>query len=1316
MTFRYPPATPNLQGLIDLAGDLDGYGTTASSPRVGGLQGNPIKYQILGAAQDGYTLIWNNSDGYLEAEPITVSSGSVSPGTAGQIFVTNATPSAAWTSLINYDTVHGRFTSGGAGSDFKAIIGPAPGAETTASNLYLLPNAASPTSSNYFLHIDGSLAYINDVYGDGLYFYSAATSQTAVFTSTGAFFGGFDINLNFGGSITPSIQSNSSFATSFTFGTTKSGATLNIQFGAAANALILDPAGTDTFYSVDGYTRATIELSHGKITAGGGGGDFKAVIGPTVGAETTTASLWLLPSATAPIVSNYAIAADTASLYFNSPFTSIFFQINQNTIATWDNSKMEFGSSFSTRLYKLDLLSAAALHFQPAATTSATIIYDQSTTGNGNSLFIRGQDGYATNPANGGNVFISSGAKNSSGTDGYVAIETGGNIQAIISPASALSGSGSGYVAVNNSGLLSFTNTIVSGGVSPGTAGQIFVTNATPASTWTSLISYETTHGRFSAGGVVSESRVTIGPWTGGLSDAAIWALPTATAIGNDNYAFLSDGTNVWLNAPTIGGSIHFYSGDTNHIADIEGAHGRFQSGGSGSDFKAIIGPTPGAETTSSNVYLLPGATAPASSNYFLHTDGTFAYVSDIYGNGMYFYSGAATPLFNANVSAITTAVNLILGAANVTWANNIASPTLSQSAAASDVAPQNLTIRAQGPYASAVTHVQAGDVIVDIPANISGTLFGGGLLVTYAGVDDLVRLGTYANGSFGAIWFGAASAAPTSDNYGFLGDGTNTQLNAHGVVYIEHAGLPLFTLSSSTLLLGTFTAETYQFDWSATATFHFTTHATSATIVYDAQGSDVATNAFTVHAQDAYTSAVTHKTGGDLILKPGSASTIADQNGNVRVALPQSSITGTSGHGFFTVEEQGNALFRFGSYQAGSSYSMIWAQDGGSPSTSNYVFLSDGSSTYFNAPSGAGLLFFGVGGHFEITATQSHVLIGPNTVGGGTTSTSSMYFDTTNTAPAIHFSVADTSANIVFDALPNDTVAPADLTIFGQYAYGSATGTHRTPGNVRVDFGTPTNSGTTEAFFQVSRGGSLIGQIGQSNASQMSLWLGTTAFTSSNAVIYADGSSFTYVNTADAFGVLHGDAFFVAYAPDAVHWYFGSTNTASPFIFDWSTSTTPLMQSGSSATQLTVGTNNNSSTLFMQGGSAVTGISITAPGSTVGTATITVTGALIETTRTSAGPTLTLDTTTTDRIIFVTGSLTLTLNAAAHTNGRKVEFWVDTTVTGSNGSDITLTITPVSTEKINGINANLVITIAGNPKQVSKFTMIGNGTDILIV
>ena len=104
-----------------------------------------------------------------------------------------------------------------------------------------------------------------------------------------------------------------------TLGTNKSLATFALQFGVAVTALKLDPAGTDTFYDSGSVARASLSLTHGLFTAGGGGSDCAAALGPLVGSETTRAGLYLLPNATAPSSANFAIESDGSTFtYYNT--------------------------------------------------------------------------------------------------------------------------------------------------------------------------------------------------------------------------------------------------------------------------------------------------------------------------------------------------------------------------------------------------------------------------------------------------------------------------------------------------------------------------------------------------------------------------------------------------------------------------------------------------------------------------------------------------------------------------------------------------------------------------------------------------------------------------------------------------------------------------------------------------------------------------------------------------------------------------------------------------------------------------------------
>ncbi|MHB2027591.1 MAG: hypothetical protein ACYCPT_02085 [Acidimicrobiales bacterium] len=80
-----------------------------------------------------------------------------------------------------------------------------------------------------------------------------------------------------------------------------------------------------------------------------------------------------------------------------------------------------------------------------------------------------------------------------------------------------------------------------------------------------------------------------------------------------------------------------------------------------------------------------------------------------------------------------------------------------------------------------------------------------------------------------------------------------------------------------------------------------------------------------------------------------------------------------------------------------------------------------------------------------------------------------------------------------------------------------------------------------------------------------------------------------------------------------------GGGSSAAPVEINISTATAPYIQSGTSATSLGVGTNKAAAIMNIQGGQAVTGISVTAAGSTPGTASTTLTGAWTVTVRSTS-------------------------------------------------------------------------------------------------
>ena len=143
----------------------------------------------------------------------------------------------------------------------------------------------------------------------------------------------------------------------------------------------------------------------------------------------------------------------------------------------------------------------------------------------------------------------------------------------------------------------------------------------------------------------------------------------------------------------------------------------------------------------------------------------------------------------------------------------------------------------------------------------------------------------------------------------------------------------------------------------------------------------------------------------------------------------------------------------------------------------------------------------------------------------------------------------------------------------------------------------------------------------------------------------------------------------------------------------------------GANVTSLTFGTGASTAALNLQGGNAVTGISIIAPGSTAGTATTTITGAVQLTTKTISASTYTVDSATNDYIIITdTTSNAITVTLPAPTNGRVLIFIDKKNTWGTHQ----VSLARHGSEKIN----NVAATFSLPPVNGVRSTVWSDGTD----
>lgn len=597
----------------------------------------------------------------------------------------------------------------------------------------------------------------------------------------------------------------------------------------------------------------------------------------------------------------------------------------------------------------------------------------------------------------------------------------------------------------NISGKWKASTTIPSGGISPGTAGQIYITNATPAASWTSLISVELTHGRFTAGG-------------------------------------------------------------------------------SGSDFKAVIGPLAGGETSWAAVAFLPTATAPSSTNYAVLGNGTDTYLNAPTGNANIANGGTA--------SVVVSAASVIFSRpAQLQFAASITAPNIVQALATQDTtAPQDLTIQAQGPWASAVTNKKPGHTIIKTPTPLASANFYGGFMWARGDGSSGMRVGYYGGPdlTYTGIWFNDAGA-PASNNFGFLGNQSFTYLNvpSGGTLALTVAG------SASSGKSHTFTGGNTWQETTGSAIAAYILNVSAGYMAIETQ------SAFYVDAATIYMRDVAHNTtiawgivsagASQMQIQAGVTSfsfnqltAVADvATANITIApqAPFATATGTNRKpGSLIVNlaiptNSGTNEGRFEVRRNGVSLGTIKQYDGVANSAelilgygladSQYTLYNDASSqSHLNSPTTA--LYFEIGG------SQKSFM------------SSNIYHFTTMNVLEFDKSL---STPTLYQQTPSTDVATQNLFINAQAPYASATAGHGTAGDVVVNTASSivASGDTKRGGFQIQYGGTVAVRIGSwSNNTQGGIWFQDAGSPSvSNVGIFGDANNIQ-MNAPGTLGTLY--------------------------------------------------------------------------------------------------------------------------------------------------------------------------------------------------
>lgn len=340
---------------------------------------------------------------------------------------------------------------------------------------------------------------------------------------------------------------------------------------------------------------------------------------------------------------------------------------------------------------------------------------------------------------------------------------------------------------------------------------------------------------------------------------------------------------------------------------------------------------------------------------------------------------------------------------------------------------------------------------------------------------------------------------------------------------------------------------------------------------------------------------------------------------------------------------------------------------------TTNFIPQWSGSQWNAVSADNAGPLFG------EVTGTQAATVV------SGPFSTASLTWLASVVAPALS-QVAATS-----------DVVPQNLTLRAQGPFASAV-TNLLPGSTIINIPSVVGAASLLGGVQITYGGNrsvTLGPYGGAaggSASYHAIWFGSAAPSAGDyAFLATDNRSITYLNAnSQLYFAINGAV--IANTTSTIAAFGAVASATTPVTINWGASTTPTISSGTSATSLTLGTNLAAASALIQGGAAVTGISITAPGNTAGTATTTITGALQDTTITITSN-RTIDTTSNDSTIFVdTSGGVISLTLPTPTNGRRLWLIDKKSTFGTNN----LTIVRHAAEKINNVAASKVLSASG--------------------
>jgi hypothetical protein len=489
---------------------------------------------------------------------------------------------------------------------------------------------------------------------------------------------------------------------------------------------------------------------------------------------------------------------------------------------------------------------------------------------------------------------------------------------------------------------------IYAGGVNPSGTNYSFYTTSSGSTTVVSASStLALSGGGLGSNLVLTSTGVAMNlpalNWTAGVSAPTLTQSTPTTDVATQNITFTSQ-------APFASATVNKSSGSFifNNPAPISGGlYGLTKHQFAGTDCVTIgtyAGVT-GGSTSYGTIWFMDAGT-PTTTNFGFLGNQSITYLNNPTQVTLSIGGASGTGLDLTSATAIWHP-------ATHEWLATVASPTWTQVTAASDVATQNLTISSQAPFASAVTNVKGGNVVLSVPLSLSGTPQA--FVQFNSGSNIIGGIGPFwgAPSTNTNLWLLPAGTAATASNYTMTASASSVVLNGVTSVNVNVNGQNVNATTATAYAWGSAVASPL-FTQTALASTSAGAGAAGQTTTHSAQAGQAATGGTNAGG-----------TGGSLTFSPGQGGTSGGGANGPAGVINFNAPTPLSGTGFGTVNFQTN----------GVTYLSVGSSASGAANITGGV--GTGNITLATTTGNAGLVSTASAGYVQLNSTNNNIYLG---------------------------------------------------------------------------------------------------------------------------------------------------------------------------------------------------------------------------------------------------------------------------------------------------------------------------------------------------